>query len=114
MKINARVVLWAGTSACLVAAALSQSKPLGGAVIGLWMGYINVERLFKETHDIAGLDLQGALRKFQRRFLTRLGFAALLAVIIVKWQPELFSGLIIALIISLMVFILLKVQQAIW
>ncbi|MDR3288797.1 MAG: hypothetical protein LBT22_05155 [Peptococcaceae bacterium] len=113
MKITGRVVLWTGTSVALIVTAVSNCMPLLGAVAGLWLGYMNIERLYKEVRSISGLDLRAALKKMQRKFFIRLGIVTLIAVMIAKWQPDMFLGLIVVFIISLMVFLLMKAQQAI-
>ena len=83
------VVLMAGSACILIfGAGLLGSQAFYGALIGYWMGFGFTVWVYKETMQIADLEMAPVLRRMRRGWLGRLGAVTLAVVVIARFQAD--------------------------
>ncbi|NLO96720.1 MAG: ATP synthase subunit I [Peptococcaceae bacterium] len=103
------MILGFPSSAILLGAALIGNHIWLGLLVGYLVGIINIQWLFRDIKQVAGKDINLALRRYYISFYSRLGMITLVVVMVARfWSERLYClvfGIIVGVFIPLIVII---------
>ncbi|MHB1653173.1 MAG: ATP synthase subunit I [Desulfitobacteriaceae bacterium] len=107
------VALWGGTVVLLVGITLTGRLDLLGAVLGYWLGFINLAWLHRDTLRSVDLDVRRAIARMRRSFFARLGVVTLFVVAIARWEKSWLLDFVFGIAAGLLISLLLYIRREI-
>lgn len=105
------VFLFIGSSLIFLGIALTGLESLLGLLIGYILSFIFIQILYRDTIQSVELDLNLALRRMRRSFLTRWGLITLAVAVVGRFKTEWLLTLAVGIAVGLLVYLLVSIIE---